>query len=996
MGTETIYAYWDSQQIQAILNGVAMITSGGDYHGLLKVFAIVGLFVAVGVGFAKAQGQEAGVYFIMLGIWYFTLLVPTVSVDIQDTMSGGNYTVANVPLGLGVFAAEESHIGYWLTNEFETVFSIPSAVGFQQAGFQFPSLAVTERMNSTFSDPNLNQSMSNFVINCVEPEFAGNPNFMESELNSDAIWPGLNGQMNPGRLVSVYNGTQFATMGCDTAYSTLDPQLTNYTNNTLIPKFVQLIYPQNNNLAAATSLIESQTPVSDSLMLGSSQTTADAIEQAAMINALKQATYDGPASVGDTATTQVALATAMAESSANVAYLTTANMAKQAMPIVRSAIHMLLLALFPFVMLLIIMAGAQGGKVFKSYALALLWINLWAPIYAIVNFITISYAAYSVMPQGVSGLTFDDHVSIVHTLLTQQAVAGMLTVSVPAIAWALIQGIQSAGSLASNMMAPATSAGQSAGGQVGTGNANVGNTSWGNVQMRNNSTDQWNTAPTNRHGAAISQGVGQDGSVISSFGNGGSTIATPQNSTPFSGSVGSQQSAQLSQQAEKSWTASRADTVAANQASSAVLGQVLAHNREGRHSVESGHGGGHQVGGGYGGGVTLSDGTKVSYAELADYKRKIDAGETAQAAAQAEWGDGGGSANNDAVGNQGAGSKAKANVLAQANQKYDAGVGRDEHAKKDASSGSTVDKGQKFLDQLTSDKSFRDSVMGSEGNSQSVKSELQNRTEHSQKAQAEMKTANALKEAAQQSSTTSSGSSVDPFKTASVADIQALNRAVTANPGQAHQIMSDWMNKHGFSQGSTMPTTNVDGSPVVSTPDDVQAAYNADAAQIPDNVAAAHADNDAQVPQNVAMGPNSKAANTNRGMEQQAKDYAASGQAKVDQGLAQSSVVMSNNDAKFRGDSGFDHTFDQGHGQDMTTYNKLANTADDMAWNDIKTSGQQAMPGWTGLHAPTLNEYQQQVNGENKPTSLGEAKNPQPGNNSLGWDSFVVKKGNGD
>ena len=68
---DTIYAYWDAQQIKYVLDAVAMLTSMSDYTGLMKVFAIFGLFVAVATTFVKARGEDAAIYMLMLLVLLF-------------------------------------------------------------------------------------------------------------------------------------------------------------------------------------------------------------------------------------------------------------------------------------------------------------------------------------------------------------------------------------------------------------------------------------------------------------------------------------------------------------------------------------------------------------------------------------------------------------------------------------------------------------------------------------------------------------------------------------------------------------------------------------------------------------------------------------------------------------------------------------------------------------------------------------------------------------
>jgi hypothetical protein len=69
-GVYTIYAYFNSEQIQAILNSVVMLvgSSGvnGDYLSIIRVAAMMGLLMAVCYGFVRARGEDAAQYLLLI------------------------------------------------------------------------------------------------------------------------------------------------------------------------------------------------------------------------------------------------------------------------------------------------------------------------------------------------------------------------------------------------------------------------------------------------------------------------------------------------------------------------------------------------------------------------------------------------------------------------------------------------------------------------------------------------------------------------------------------------------------------------------------------------------------------------------------------------------------------------------------------------------------------------------------------------------------------
>lgn len=516
----TIYAFWDAQQLQYILNSVAMMTSMDDYVGLMKVFAILGLFIAVTAGFVKARGEEAVYYVIILVIFYGALFLPKRDVVIQDMGTGtGTYTVANVPLGLAVFASAESHIGYWLTRASETVFAMPDDINFQKTGYMFASRAITERQKARFFKSSIFDSMLNFTKDCIYPEINNNPTLYEQTMTTGDLWTlwGTPEALNPGRLVSVYNPTSssFEIMNCEAAYGVLDPQVNQTVSDDILPRIARKLNPTVDTVTAS-GLIASQLPLADDFILNASRTAAEGIRQAAMINMLSDSTVYVPQMNGDPAAAQVAIATATAAASANTAYVTMAKISESTLPVIRNAFHIIIIALFPIVMLIIVMAGSRGGLVFKTYLMALLWVNLWAPIYAVINFFMSWYTSGPAVAAttGMDTLSFGSQSGMIHSLISDQGIAGMLALSVPVIAYMLTNvSASSMTSVISGVMSPANSAAQSAGASAGLGNISAGNTSWGNVSQGNWS---WNNISANKLDTVPTVNTAQPGMTVDS------------------------------------------------------------------------------------------------------------------------------------------------------------------------------------------------------------------------------------------------------------------------------------------------------------------------------------------------------------------------------------------------------------------------------------------------------------------------------------------------
>lgn len=493
----TIYCYFNSEQIQGILNAVVMLVGSGgvdgDYLSLVRVAAIMGMFMAMCYGFLRARGEDAAHYLVMVAIFYSTLFVPRVTVQIEDhggAGTGAPIVVDNVPLGLAFFASSTSHIGYWLTEKTETFFSLPdTSLRLSQHGLMGGARALRVAQSAAMPDPVLAQDMINFMRDCINPEIVASPAQVSALLSSTNIWNDLGpsgiGVLNPGRMVTLSGATGAVT--CDDAYTNvLGPRLAPAATSEFA-RIAQMISP-NAPAATAQTMLTALLPAAEGLIMTASPSTAEGIRQRMMINMLNDTSANMAQIMNDPVAAQTALGAAMATSNANASYAVMARLAQETLPLVRNSIELVVLGVFPIVLILIIVAGSKGGLVLRSYVMTMLWVQLWAPLYAIVNYVGIMAGAKSMKAAlaSVDGVSVTNAAQLLNTTISSEAIAGMLTISVPMIALAIIKGGEVAMSgVTSGLLGPTQQAASSAGSQLGVGNANMGNYAADNVSLNN-------------------------------------------------------------------------------------------------------------------------------------------------------------------------------------------------------------------------------------------------------------------------------------------------------------------------------------------------------------------------------------------------------------------------------------------------------------------------------------------------------------------------------
>ncbi len=521
-----VYAYWNVAELEAMFNAIASLMGSADYRGLLQTIAIVGMIVVVIAtltGRERLDGMWKWLFF--LAIFQAMLLIPKVTVTIVDrTGNEPPRAVANVPIGLGAFAHTMSKVGDWLTGAFETVFALPDDVKFRKNGTLFGHRVLAERQAIKSGNPVITGNLLEFYRECVAPDVAtGYIRMKEDILEVNNIWSSLNGKSNPARLVTIRDTTDptlLSTVGCNVGYQTLTNQINAEATrqmNLLGTRLYPRMTTADAGLAVAGSLA-----TSTNYLLGISSSAQDTVKQAIVANFMIDAQYMLPAQLGDAASAQTNLAMAQSLRSTSDSYKLMARIAESTMPKVRNAIEMIQYAIFPVFLLFVVLSGHQATGVIKSYAASLFWIQLWAPLYAVMNFIITMYsrAQYTNGSAG-AGMSIEQIGFLNTAIVSDQAIAGMLVISIPAIAAAIVKGGEVGLQAVAGLVGPPRDPEKIASG-LAMGNMQMGNASLNNAShdtMRGLSVDM---NPSLRQGMTQFQAKG--GFDYSHFSGGGFVV----------------------------------------------------------------------------------------------------------------------------------------------------------------------------------------------------------------------------------------------------------------------------------------------------------------------------------------------------------------------------------------------------------------------------------------------------------------------------------------
>jgi len=588
-----IYAYQNADSLFGVFNAAAAIHASGDYAAALAAVAFCG-FVAALIAYAFAPEKLQGWKWLGTVVLVFSvLIVPKVTVGIVDKTGGSAVkVVGNVPFGVAALGGITSTIGNTLTSLFETAFQVIPGVGalpvelsYQQNGLMFGNRLIRETGNVVFQDPAFRTDLINFIHNCTTYDLIDGTLDPAVFSASDDVWP-LMASPNPARFSTLTGaGGSVGVDTCPNVYLSLNGRLPAQISRIQGRLAFQLNPTLPGAAAAAAIAGQIQQAYLKNSIASAAATAADIIRQNAMLNALEDTSKIVGQKVNDPAAMVLAVGRAQAVAQQNASWLNYGKVAEQALPVFRNVVEAVTYAMFPlFVLLLLLTSGRETMMAFKGYSAVLIWIQLWPPLYAILNYMASIYAAYDLaaaadLGTGGKSLALQTASTIYSRAISGEAVVGYLAISIPFIAWAALKRMENFGTALVGGLSGLQ--GMISG---GTSAATVGNVSMGNVGM-----DQMQLAPNRTSAFMGSWQNDLSGNTFSSNALTGRTAVSLLRNQGFASRMVSMRvSEQDVTQASRQADAARGEAIAANTERSAALAETftrgLAKLRSSRHS----------------------------------------------------------------------------------------------------------------------------------------------------------------------------------------------------------------------------------------------------------------------------------------------------------------------------------------------------------------------------------------------------------------------------
>lgn len=417
------------------------------------------------------------------------------------------YKVDNVPVGLALPASLTTKIGYALVQGYEMVFSQPDSITYSKTGMIFGANLVSRSTDFLSQNPEITTIFTDYVQNCVMGDIFLNGKYtMEDLMNSADPYTLIFSKPSPLRGV-FNNNNQFLT--CEEAAAVIKPKLAldTQTGGKTWSYYVRQLFGGRPN---PDILFSQMIGDSYNYFYGAGQSAASIVRQNVTMNALQNGIMSYAARNGDTSSL-LNIATTSSMEKQRLAHATVGQVALRSLPMSQTLIVGLTIGIFPL-MVLGGMFNAVTLNVLKGYVLAIMWVQSWPLLYAILNSCMTFYAKANGSPVVLSELS---QVQIKYSDLA--TTAGYLSMLIPPLAWGMLKGLGAGFSnlyshLASSAISPAATA---ASGAVD------GNYSYANMQTENVSGNSWNTNSSTMFGQ-MSQQLGngatstqmRDGSTV--------------------------------------------------------------------------------------------------------------------------------------------------------------------------------------------------------------------------------------------------------------------------------------------------------------------------------------------------------------------------------------------------------------------------------------------------------------------------------------------------
>ena len=490
-GVFQIDTYGNGQFIAEVLNSVAIL-AGSGLLGLIRLGLVAGILLAVLSSLFGGRIMP-GHQFALSILIYMMFFGVKVDMAVYDRVTSYTRVISGVPTGVGFFAWATSGVGSGLTKVMEEAFSLPDALRYSENGLLRGAELIKRSTAFAVAEPHLANTLDSFVRECgLKSVTSGlvsadglekSPNLFSSmgAANYRFVELHTNIALPAGAYASPPSAGDCSAAGrpilayCGEAHAGVNACLNAYYPGWAV------------EIAEESGFVDRQTNIVDTAgftealresyreLAGISMSAKDIIIQNALINSYSRS-VKSLAVAGGSEASLLSLSIAEARARQKNSFLVLGEMARHTLPYIRGLLQGMLYGIFPAVIFLAMTPLA--ARIIPAYLIAMLWTELWNPIYAIVNLFSSLKLRRALEPYADGALTVISRGSVVHESDMAMAVAGLAAIIVPMIAYYVVSASQHAvvGAV-QQFMGPTQSISTQTAGAHAAGNVSLGNVS---------------------------------------------------------------------------------------------------------------------------------------------------------------------------------------------------------------------------------------------------------------------------------------------------------------------------------------------------------------------------------------------------------------------------------------------------------------------------------------------------------------------------------------
>jgi len=549
-----VYVFGNVEIYEQYFQAIATIIKEPGFNSAIHLAVLIG---GVGALFRMMFKRDIMELVRWLGIFYLVMFIclrPAARVHIEDrTFTGATpfKDIDNVPLGLAIVAHYSSTIGAGLTEAVERVFHGPDDHSYNKTGLVMASRMVAAASQFQISDPTFNHNMQNFMQQCVFYDLFLHQYTVDQLLNEPNVWQFISGKTSKARAFPYQiKGSKESSQKIKTCIEAAGQMKNDWEaeKQTAIKRYGAYFFPGDDG-----SLFKKYLPGSYKQLQVAAGNAEDIIMQQMMSNALQQGVQHMAAASNASAALE-SFVEAKSKLQQRMSYQSIGEQAAYWLPLLKNTLEMIMYGMFLLVILLAFLPS--GISILKNYALGLLWIQAWAPIYAIINYAVTSYAQAKSKAVVGAHLTLANLDALASVNIDMAALAGYLTMSVPFLAAGLVKGMvsvlnQSAQYVGGTLQTVTSGVA----GEAVVGNISMGNTSFNTHQAYNTTANHTDTSGQFMAGGMSYQLPGGSIATVSPNGAQSINMGPSLSNLGFTLDVASNTSTALTQQAQKSYEA---------------------------------------------------------------------------------------------------------------------------------------------------------------------------------------------------------------------------------------------------------------------------------------------------------------------------------------------------------------------------------------------------------------------------------------------------------